>query len=163
MEFLDVVDGNDHVVGRVPKKEIYDKSLIHRIIHILVFNKNGDLLLQLRSAKCSFCPHHWSTSAGGHVRSGESCEAAAMREYTEELGTKSELEFFSKDFYRGKGSPDKFLITFKTAHNGPFKPDKGAVERAEFFSMKEIQMMINSGEKFHPELLFLLRRRFGFR
>lgn len=160
MEILDVVDKNDNVIGNAPKEEIYKKSLCHRIVHILIFNKKGDMALQLRSANVSFCPNHWSTSVGGHVQSGESNEAAALREYEEELGKKTKLEFFSKDFYVGPGSPEKFLITFKTEYDGPFNPDPNAVEKVEFFSMKEIKSMISSGEKMHPELLFLLEKYF---
>ena len=34
------------------------------------------------------------------------------------------------------------------------------VEKVEFFSLDKIQEMINDGEKFHPELLFLLEKHF---
>lgn len=32
-----------------------------------------------------------------------------------------------------------------------------------FFSLEEIQKMVDKGEKFHPELLFLLKKHFGIR
>ena len=157
MEYLDVVDKDDHVICRASKTDIYKKRLPHRIVHILIFNKRGQLLLQMRSKECSYKPLHWATSAAGHVRSGEDCEKAALREYEEELGTKSELEFFAKDFYQASDSPDKFLVTFKTVFEGPFKPDPHAVADTGFFSLDEIHRMIGRGEKMHPELMFLLK------
>ena len=161
MEFLDVVDQNDNVIGKTSREDIYKKHLRHRIVHILIFNKKGEMALQLR-AKVSFCPYHWSTAVGGHVQSGETCEEAALREYEEELGVKSKIEFFSKDPYRLEGI-EKILITFKTIYDGPFKINPSAVEKIEFFDMKTVQEMIDRREKFHPELLFLLRKHFGIK
>jgi isopentenyldiphosphate isomerase len=167
VEYLDVVDKDDHVIGRASKADIYKKKLRHRIVHVLVFDRKGRMLLQLRSGKCSFCPLHWSTAVGGHVRSGEDCETAALREYEEELGATSELEFLGKDYYESSTmkhpSSKSFLITFKTKNEGPFRPDPHAVEKAEFFSMKDIRKMVARGEKMHPELLFLLREHYNFK
>lgn len=157
---MDVVDNSDKVVGKDTKKNIYLKNLMHRIIHVLIFDKNNNMALQLRSKTCSFCPGHWSTAVGGHVRSSESYETAALREFKEELGAAAELNFFSKDFYKVKNTPDKFLTTFKCIFEGPFYVNKKEVEKIEFFSIEKIKQMINKGEKFHPELLFLLKNHF---
>ena len=160
MEFLDIVDRNDNVIGKASRQDIYKKSLCHRIVHVLIFNGKYEMALQLRSAKVSFCPNHWSTAVGGHVQSGETYEKAALREYEEELGKKSELQFFSKDFYEVERSPGKFLVTFKTNVEGPFRSDLEFVEKVDFFSIDKIKEMVRNGEKFHPELLFLLKKYF---
>jgi isopentenyldiphosphate isomerase len=160
MEILDIVDDNDKVIGKSSRQEVYADSLRHRIVHVLIFNDKGEMALQLRSNKCSFCPYHWSTTVGGHVQAGESYEEAALREYEEELGTKSKIEFFSKDDYQGTGTPKKFVVSFKAKFNGQFNHDPEAVERVEFFSINKIKQMIDKGEKFHPELLFLLKKYF---
>ncbi|MBU1178514.1 NUDIX domain-containing protein [Patescibacteria group bacterium] len=160
MEILDIVNRKDEVIGNASKDEVYEKSLCHRIVHVLIFNDKNKMALQLRSAKVSFCPQHWSTAVGGHVKSGESCQAAAIREYDEELGTKSELAEFSKDYYEAEETPSKFLITFKSIFNGPFDPDLAVVEKVSFFPMEKIKEMAENGEKFHPELLFLLNKYF---
>ena len=99
MEFLDVVDENDKVVGKASKSEIYKKRLRHRIVHTMIFNSEGKLLLQKRSVNKSFCPSYWSTSVGDHVQSGETAEEGALREMEEEVGIKSALEFKWKDLY----------------------------------------------------------------
>ena len=161
MEFLDVVNDRDEIVGRASKKEVYEKRFPHRIVHILIFNDKGEMALQLRG-NVSFCPYHWSTAVGGHVQSGESCEEAALREFEEELGTKAEIELAYKDFYSDDRDLRKFLYTFRCIFNGPFTPDPKDVDEIEFFTMDNIRAMIDAGEKFHPELLFLLEKHFGF-
>jgi isopentenyldiphosphate isomerase len=156
-EYLDIVDPNDHVIGKAERKEIYRKHLCHRIAHVMIFNDEGKMALQLRSENCSFCPNHWSTTVGGHVQAGETYEEGARREYEEELGTVSDLERVGKDFY-DQSDLHKFLTTFKTTFNGPFRPDPEAVQRVDFFTIDEIRDMIDQGDPFHPELLFLLNR-----
>jgi len=158
MEFLDIVDKNDKVIGRASKDEIYKKILCHRIAHVLIFNDEGKMVLQMRSPNVSFCPNHWSTAVGGHVQAGETYEQAALREYSEELGVKSDLELLGKNFYKAPNTPEKFLATFKTRFSGPFNPDPKVVSAVGTFSIDEIKKMILSGEKFHPELLFILKK-----
>lgn len=163
MEYIDVVNDRDKVIGKASYKDIYRKLLTHRIVHILVFNKKGEMLLQLRAKDRSFCPLHWSTSAGGHVRSGESPKQAAKRELVEELGMKLPLKFSYKDFYVNLEPYEiglkEFLTTFIAKSDGPFKIGS-EVDRIDFFTLSKIQQMINKKEKFHPELLFLLRKHF---
>jgi len=38
LEIFDVVDSEDKVVGQATPGEVHEKSLLHRSIHILVFN-----------------------------------------------------------------------------------------------------------------------------
>jgi len=161
MEFLDVINDEDIVIGRASKEEIYEKSLQHRIVHVLIFNERGEMALQLRSKNVSFCPSYWSTTVGGHVQAGESYEEAALREFQEELGITTKIDFMAKDKYIDKRPLKKFLGTFKTIYNGPFNVDPQAVEKVEFFSLEKIQEMVKNGDKIHPELLFLLKKHFG--
>lgn len=158
MEFLDIVNDKDEIIGQASRDEIYKQSLCHRIVHVLIFNDKGEMALQLRSDDVSFCPNHWSTTVGGHVQTKESYNEAALREYEEELGITTKLEFFNKDYYDIKDVPTKFLVTFKSIFNGPFKPDASVVKTVNFFTIEQIKKMINNGEKFHPELLFLLKK-----
>jgi len=53
---------------------------------------------------------------------------------------------------------EKFLTIFKTKFNGPFNPDENDVEGVEFFNFDQIRSMIDAGEKFHPELLFIFEK-----
>jgi isopentenyldiphosphate isomerase len=85
-ELLDVVDENDEVIGVKSRGEIHADGLMHRAVHILVFNSRGELFLQKRSMNKDEQPGKWDSSAAGHVDSGEDYLACAQREIGEELG-----------------------------------------------------------------------------
>lgn len=85
-ELFDVVDADDKPIGRSTRKEVHEKNLIHRAVHVLVFNKNRDCLLQKRSMLKDKHPGVWDSSAAGHLDAGEDYETAARRELAEELG-----------------------------------------------------------------------------
>tara|TARA_Y100000310_G_scaffold345638_2_gene467578 strand:+ start:2018 stop:2503 length:486 start_codon:yes stop_codon:yes gene_type:complete len=159
MEILDIINQKKEIIGKAPRNEIYAKKLPHKIVHTHLFNKKGELALQLRGPKSTFCPFHWGPTSGGHVASGELNKDAALREFKEELGTSSSIVFQSEDWYEYNGLK-KLLISYKAEYEGPFTLEPGKVEKVEFFSLPKIKEMIDSGEKFHPELLFLLKTHF---
>ena len=72
---------------------------MHRAVHILVFNRKGDCLLQKRSMLKDRLPGVWDSSAAGHLNAGEDYLPAAVRELEEELGLRAEpsqLELLAK-------------------------------------------------------------------
>ncbi|MFA6272183.1 MAG: NUDIX domain-containing protein [Patescibacteria group bacterium] len=160
MEYIDVVDNKDQVVGKATRKEIYQNLLSHRIVHVLVFNRAGEMALQLRGNNVSYLPLHWCTSAGGHVNSGESYETAARRELKEECGIDTEIELMCRDIYFHEKTLKKFLSIFKTVYDEPLAMKNEEVERIEFFSVEKIKQMITAGEKMHPELTFIIKNHF---
>ena len=96
IEWFDVVDQNDNVIGRATREEAHAKGLLHRAVHIMAFNARGELFIQKRVLTKDENPGLLDTSAAGHVISGENYAATAHRELEEELGIKAELIFFSK-------------------------------------------------------------------
>lgn len=161
MEFLDIVTDDNRVVGTASKAEVYRRQLTHRIVHVLVFNKRGELLLQRRSGLVAFCPHHWVTSASGHVRSGETFEQAALREAREEIGVELNLDQTYRDLYNDPRGMNKVLTTFTATHEGPFRMDPKDLEELRFVSLPDVWAMIRNNEPFHPELLFLLYKHYS--
>ncbi|MBA4392967.1 MAG: NUDIX hydrolase [Desulfobacca sp.] len=85
-EYLEVVDEANQVIGIQSRKDIHEKALRHRSVHIFIFNTQGDLYLQKRSPHKDQYPEHWDSSAAGHTDPGESPREAAQRELMEELG-----------------------------------------------------------------------------
>jgi isopentenyldiphosphate isomerase len=43
-EIFDVVNERDEVVGQAPRSEVHAKKLLHRAVHVLVFNARGQLV-----------------------------------------------------------------------------------------------------------------------
>ena len=85
-EIFDVVDANDTVTGTATRREIHERGWMHRAVHVFVFNKRGDLLLQQRSLLKDVHPGVWGSSVSGHLDAGEDYESAVTREMGEEMG-----------------------------------------------------------------------------
>ena len=85
-EIFDVVDEHDEVTGQATRGEVHAQGLLHRAVHVLVFNKRGDVLLQQRSMLKDAHPGVWDSSVSGHLDAGEAYESAAVRELAEEMG-----------------------------------------------------------------------------
>ena len=87
-EVFDVVDEQDQVLRQETRDVVHKENLIHRAVHMLVFNKRKELFLQKRSRLKDTHPGGWDSSAAGHLNAGENYESTAIRELDEELGIK---------------------------------------------------------------------------
>ena len=50
-EIFEVVDDDNHVLGREQRGICHKRGLCHRAVYCLVFNQRGQLLLQQRASK----------------------------------------------------------------------------------------------------------------
>lgn len=80
------MDTNDTVIDVMPRGEVHRLGLMHRSVHILVFNSARAFFLQRRSMSKDSNPGLWDSSAAGHLDSGEDYLHCARRELGEELG-----------------------------------------------------------------------------
>lgn len=85
-EYFDIVDRNDHVVGKDLRSNVHRYSKMHRAVHVMIFNKENEYFLQRRSASKDVSPLCWGSSVSGHLDSGEDYDEAALRETFEEVG-----------------------------------------------------------------------------
>ncbi|MEO1835529.1 MAG: 16S rRNA (adenine(1518)-N(6)/adenine(1519)-N(6))-dimethyltransferase RsmA [Akkermansiaceae bacterium] len=96
-ELFDVVDDKDEAVRQERREVVHAEDLLHRAIHVFVFNKRGEVFLQKRSRLKDTHPGRWDSSASGHLNAGESYDACAVRELEEEAGQSGEgLELLAK-------------------------------------------------------------------
>jgi isopentenyldiphosphate isomerase len=85
-EIFDVVNDRDEVIDHKPRSEVHRLGLLHRAVHVLVFNARGETFLQKRSMTKDREPGKWDSSTSGHLDSGEDYDVCAVRELREELG-----------------------------------------------------------------------------
>src|SRR5207237_9662560 len=85
-EMFDVLDESDRVIGRQARSEVHRRRLLHRAVHVLVFNSAGELFLQRRSMAKDTFPGAWDSSSSGHLSCGEDYDPCALRELQEEIG-----------------------------------------------------------------------------
>ena len=92
---IDVLDSNGDPTGEVlSRKEVHRLGKLHRAVHLYLFNKENNLLLQRRSAYADHYPSMFSISVTGHVDAGERSIEAVRRALREEL----ELHANHEDF-----------------------------------------------------------------
>lgn len=141
-ELLDVVDAEDRVIDVKTRGEIHAEGLMHRAVHILVFNSKGDLFLQKRSMSKDENPGQWDSSAAGHVDSGETYIACAIREIEEELGIilNSGLEFlFHIKPSRNNGMEHSPI--YRYVYDGKLKLQASEIDEGKWLSPAQVDAL----------------------
>lgn len=92
MENVILVDTSDTPVGQMEKMKAHLKGELHRALSILVFNSDGEILLQQRAFSKYHTPGLWSNTACSHPRPDEESLDAAMRRLHEEMGFTTPLK-----------------------------------------------------------------------
>ena len=149
-EIFDVVDDADRVIGQAPRSVVHAQNLLHRAVSIFVLKPDGRLLLQLRSDSKDQYPGCYTSSASGHVDSGEDYETAAVRELGEELSLNQPIEYLAK-FPAGPETAFEFSALYLLVTDVEPVLDPDEIAGAEFLSVDRIASMIDeSPEKFTP-------------
>jgi 16S rRNA (adenine1518-N6/adenine1519-N6)-dimethyltransferase len=160
-EIFDVCDENDCVIGTAPRSRVHAEWLLHRAVHVFVFNSKGQLLLQRRSAAKDEAPLKLTSSASGHLAAGESYESAAIREMQEEIGLTGPLEFLVK-IPASQETANEHTVLYRLFSDVPPTPDPAEILRMEVVSLPEAQRMLaqDPGD-FSSPLRVLLRWYFA--
>lgn len=139
-EVFDVVNERDEVVGQEIRSEVHRLGLMHRAVHVLVFNAAGQVFLQKRSMKKDRQPGVWDSSSSGHVDAGEHYDACAVRELREEIGL--QLREPPERLFKLAASPEtdqEHVWVYRCAAEGPFHLDAEEIERGDWFSCDEVR------------------------
>lgn len=155
-EWFDICDEHDRVIGRAPRSEVHARKLLHRAVHVFVFNPAGELLMQLRTATKDEYPLCYTSSASGHVSSGEDYDTSVVRELQEELGLTGELEFLQQ-FPAGPETSYEHTRLYRLVTAATPTPDPSEVLEAEFVALPELlQRMAREPQRYTPCLVTLL-------
>jgi isopentenyl-diphosphate delta-isomerase type 1 len=137
-----VVNEKDEVVGYRSRYECHhDKSLIHRAIDVVLFNKEGKIAMQKRSKKKDLYPGYYCVTASGHVSKGESYEETAHRELKEEMGVMGVTLTKQGTFIVYNETETEMTTLFVGHYDGPFTFPKDEVESIRYFSKEEMEML----------------------
>ena len=142
-ELLQLVDLEGNPAGTALRSVCHsDKSLIQMVVHIEIFNNDGEIYLQKRSMTKDLYPGLWDTAVGGHVGAGENPEEAVRREAKEELGIDpGKLDYLFKYIHENE-TEKEVAVLYKTVYNGPFNIDMNEVVDGRFFTISEINTLL---------------------
>ena len=126
-ETVILVDENDRQTGEAEKLAAHRRNLRHRAISVIVFDRDGRMLLQQRGAAKYHSGGLWSNACCSHPRPGETTAEAAARRIREEMGFTCPLAFAGIAAYQadvGNGLFENEIVhVYVGRHDGPVAPD----------------------------------------
>lgn len=140
-ERFDVVDEQDRVISQASRHEVHTRKLLHRAVHIFVFNRAGELFIQRRSRWKDVHPLRWDSSAAGHLNAGDHYDETAGRELTEELGVTAPLTQIG-EVKACEGTGWEFVRLYRGEHEGPFRLPPAEIECGEWFTVEQLRRWI---------------------
>lgn len=159
-EIFDVVNERDEVIGQRTRSEVHRLGLIHRAVHVLVFNSRGEVFLQKRSMTKDRQPGLWDSSASGHVDSGEDYDVCAERELLEEIGLKVPVpprRLFKLD--SSAETDQEHVWVYRCDADGPLTLNPEEIERGNWFNPQEVaSWMVRRPQEFASALLVIWKK-----
>lgn len=145
-EIFPIVNEEGVVIGCASRGECHGGSrLLHPVVHLHVFNSNGDIYLQRRPEWKDIQPGKWDTSVGGHIDYGETPEEALRREVREELGITDFMpESVDKYVFDSKRERELVYVN-RTTYNGEIYPSTEELDGGRFWTMREIREAMGNG------------------
>lgn len=162
-----VVDEGNRFVRWEDRRTIHEQRLVHRSIHVALFDTHGRLLIQRRHADKQTYPRHWDISCAGHVEESDYpggpdddldavYAAVAAREVAEELGVAPALALLGR-FAPEPGVHYEQIHLFHGVSDGPFTLQAEEVEAHRFLEPAAWPTFSESGEPVTHALAFWLR------
>ena len=139
------------------------KGFYRLVVHVCIFNSQGEMLIQQRQLFKSSWPNMWDVTVGGSAISGDTSQSAAEREVYEEIGYKLSLDGIrlALTINFEDGFDDMYLIK-KDIEISDLYLQYEEVKAVKWASKEEILKMIDE-ETFIPyhksliELLFFMK------
>lgn len=142
-ELLDVVNERDEVIGTERRSVIHALGLFHRAVHVLVFDPQGRVFLQLRAPWKDRHPNVWDSSASGHVDAAEGYDAAARRELAEELQIQPQALEYLFGLEPGPDTDNEFVRIYRCVWSGPVTINPAEIAAGRWFTPSELNAMID--------------------
>lgn len=160
MEYWDLYDHNRQLTGKtIQRGERVPKGYYHLVVHVCIFNSQGNMLIQQRQPFKKGWSNMWDLTVGGSSQSGDTSRQAAEREVFEELGLKITLGHdrpaLTVPFSFGY---DDIYIIEQDVDLSSLSLQYEEVQHVKWASLQEILYMIDEGTfiPYHKSLITLL-------
>jgi len=161
MEYLDLVDSEDRVIGKTLEKGVHDRMEFHRGVQIFIFS-SGKMLVEKRSKKKETYPGYYNAGVSGHVMAGETYDDAAVRELREETGIEGAKPVFVAKVKATRKTLNTFLHVYELHYDGTIVNNPSEAELFEWMSLDEIRVR-SKNEPFVPLFLECIKAFEGAR
>lgn len=161
-----IVNEKDEKIGLEDREIAHEgEGILHRAIAILLFDKEGKILLAKRSQEKKLWPGFWDASCCTHPLDGEDYIKAGERRLPEELGIEcNNLEYLTKFQYQAKykdvGSENELcaLLVGRCENEIKFNLNPKEVEEIRWISPEDLKKEIEeSPDEFTPWLKIAFR------
>lgn len=144
-ERFPLVNEAGEIVGSATRAECHGGThWLHPVVHLHLFNPQGELYLQRRPDWKDIQPGRWDTAVGGHVDWGESIPEALLREAGEELGVKDfEPQFLGRYCFTSERESE-LVHVYRTTYAGIISPSN-ELDGGCFWSLEEIRASLGRG------------------
>ncbi|HCO66642.1 MAG TPA: NTP pyrophosphohydrolase [Dysgonomonas sp.] len=143
-EIFPLVDAEGNITGQATRSQCHDGSkLLHPVIHLHVFNSEGELFLQKRSYDKDIQPGKWDSSVGGHIDLNESPAEAVMRESREELGLLRFTPHYITKYIIETDVERELTYCYFTIYNDKISIDNSEVIDGRFWTIEEIALLLH--------------------
>lgn len=145
-EWFEVVDEQGRSVRLATRRECHSHpELLHRVAHVLVWNPDGELFLQKRSARKDIQPGKWDTSVGGHLLPGETPAEGAKREAREELGIEGIELRHAYQYILRSPQESEWVDTYWCQWDRAVRINPEEIESGRFWNTGEIEANFGRG------------------
>lgn len=139
-EIFDILDENGVIIGSAAREKCHGGTFfLHGVVHVLVFNSSGDLIMQKRSLSKDIQPGKWDTSVGGHINSGETLDEALQRETVEELGISGAIFEHLYRYIMTSEIERELVTTYRCIWDGEVTYHPEEIDAVRPFTPKEIE------------------------
>lgn len=118
-EWVDLVDGENRIIGATTRADMRARNLLHRGVGILCRNSQGQVYVHRRTDTKDLFPGLHDMFVGGVVSRGESYETAALREIEEELGIRGPIPRWLFDHLYVGPRNHSWIRVFDVTWDGP--------------------------------------------
>ncbi|MCW5943186.1 MAG: isopentenyl-diphosphate Delta-isomerase [Fimbriimonadaceae bacterium] len=155
---VQLVDLAGRTIGRVPKLEAHQgEGRLHRAISVLLFRRDGRVLLQRRSPRKYHFRGVWANSCCTHPYGAESPRQAAERALRHELGIRCPIHQVGTFRYRALDSrtglvEHEYDHVFRGDWDREVRPREDEIEVVEWMTSNEVIELLKEPRSVAPWL-----------